>query len=193
MEIMQNKFKIMLFNVFRYSLLLFFFQLWYNILHRKTETDLYPAVNCRQSTFDLLPIGILSTIKFLAIPMFSTLCMLFIAAKFISKFVFPITASNASPVSYFHPNLFPLAHWQKKWTHFDLKNWVTGGNKIRPGIPSNWRTFESKPENQFQNWLSISSQFDSNILQLLVIPGRILVPPVTQLFILKWPLFSFSV
>ena len=35
-------------------------------------------------------------------------------------------------------------------------------------------------------WLSISSQFDSNILQLLGILGRILVSPVTQLFRSKW-------
>ena len=60
----------------------------------------------------------------------------------------------------------------EKWTHFDLKRWVTGGTKIWPGIPSNSRTFES-------NWLDIDSQFDSNILQLLGIPSRILVPPVT--------------
>ena len=32
------------------------------------------------------------------------------------------------------------------------------------------------------NWLDIESQFDSYILQLLEIPGRILVPPVTQMF-----------
>ena len=43
-------------------------------------------------------------------------------------------------------------------------------------------------------WLSIFSQLDSNILQLLRIPGRILVPPVTQLFRSKWlQFFSFSV
>ena len=41
-------------------------------------------------------------------------------------------------------------HWKKKWSHFDLKSWVTGGTKIR----SNWRIFES-------NWLGIESQFDS--------------------------------
>ena len=39
-------------------------------------------------------------------------------------------------------------------------------------------------------WLS--SQFDSNILQLLGIPCRILAP-VTQLFRSKWLYFSFSV
>ena len=25
-------------------------------------------------------------------------------------------------------------HWKKKWIHFDLKSWVTGGTKIRPGF-----------------------------------------------------------
>ena len=78
---------------------------------------------------------------------------------------------------------------KKKWSHFDLKSWVTGGTKIRPGIPSNWRIFESNwldIESQFWNQLSTSSQFYSNILQLLEIPGRILVPPVTQLFRSKW-------
>ena len=41
-------------------------------------------------------------------------------------------------------------------------------------------------------WLSISSQFDSNILQLLGIPGWILVPPVTQHFRSKWLHFFFQ-
>ena len=52
-----------------------------------------------------------------------------------------------------------------------------GGTKIRPGITINWR---------------ISSQFDSNILQLLGIPGRILVPPVAQIFV-KMTSFFLSV
>ena len=43
------------------------------------------------------------------------------------------------------------------------------------------------------NWLSISSQFVSNLLRLLGIPGRILVQPVTQSFRSKWLHFSFSV
>ena len=43
---------------------------------------------------------------------------------------------------------------RKKWSHFDLKSWVTGGTKIRSGIPSNWRIFES-------NWFDIQSQTDS--------------------------------
>ena len=43
------------------------------------------------------------------------------------------------------------------------------------------------------NWLSISSQYDSNILQLLGILGRILVPPATQLFRSNDSIFSLSV
>ena len=66
-----------------------------------------------------------------------------------------------------------------------LSHWLTVDTKIRPGISIDWRIFES-------NRLSISSQFESNILQLLEIPGRILVPPVTQLFRSKW-LHFFSV
>ena len=39
----------------------------------------------------------------------------------------------------------------KIYSHFDLESWVTGGTKIWPGIPNNWRIFES-------NWLDIESQ-----------------------------------
>ena len=39
-------------------------------------------------------------------------------------------------------------HWKKKWSHCDLKCWVSSGAMIRPGIPSNWRIIES-------NWLDI--------------------------------------
>ena len=39
-------------------------------------------------------------------------------------------------------------------------------------------------------WLDIESQFDSNILQLLRIPGQILVLPVTRIFRSKWLPFS---
>ena len=77
-----------------------------------------------------------------------------------------------------------MLHWKKKWSHFDLKSWVTGWTKIRPGIPSTWIIFES-------NWFDIESQI-VNTLQLLGIPTRILVPPVTQLFMSKWLNFSFS-
>ena len=105
-----------------------------------------------------------------------------------------------------------LLQWKKKSSHFDLKNWVTVGTKIRHGIPSNWRIFESNwldMESQLTfntysqidsilrvNWQIIDSQYrvnsTQNILQLLGIPGRILVPPVTQLFRSKWLDFSFQ-
>ena len=45
------------------------------------------------------------------------------------------------------------SHWKKKLSHFDLNSWVTGGTKIWPGIPSNWRMFEL-------NWLDIERQFE---------------------------------
>ena len=41
-------------------------------------------------------------------------------------------------------------------------------------------------------WLLISTIFDSNVLQLIRIPGRILVPPVTQFFRSKWLSFFFQ-
>ena len=78
-----------------------------------------------------------------------------------------------------------LSHWKKKWSHFELKSWVTGRTKIRPWIPTNWRIFESI-------WLSISSRFYWNILQLFRIPGWILVPQVTQLFRSTWLNFFFQ-
>ena len=68
-------------------------------------------------------------------------------------------------------------HWKKKLSHFDLKSWVIGGTKIRPGIPSNWRIF---------------AQFDSKILPSLGILCRILVLPLPQLFRSKWLNFFFQ-
>ena len=44
---------------------------------------------------------------------------------------------------------------KKKWIHFDVKNESLAEQKIRPGIPSNWRIFEA---------LYIESQFDSQYL-----------------------------
>ena len=102
-------------------------------------------------------------------------------------------------------------HWKEKWSHIDLKIWVTGGSKFDPifrvigeylsqfdsilWVNSNWLSICSQfDSNIFQlltNWLSLSSQFDSNIQQLLGIPGRIIVPPVTQIFRSKWLNFFF--
>ena len=71
---------------------------------------------------------------------------------------------------------------KENWSHFDLKCWVTGETKTRPRFP----------DTILRVWLSISSLFNSNILQLFWIPGRILVPPVTQLFRSKWLDFFFQ-
>ena len=59
----------------------------------------------------------------------------------------------------------------KKWSHFDIKSWVDW-TKIRPGIPSNLSLIDS----------ILRVNLNQNILQSLRIPGRILVPPVTQVF-----------
>ena len=61
------------------------------------------------------------------------------------------------------------SHWKKKWSHFDLKNWVTGRNKIRPGIPSIWRIYIWVKLARYwvSNWLDIESQIDS-ILRVLL-------------------------
>ena len=57
-------------------------------------------------------------------------------------------------------------HWKKKWSHFDLKSWVTGGTKIRHGIPSNLTQIfsnylESRVKFYFHQWLNFSGQNDS--------------------------------
>ena len=79
-------------------------------------------------------------------------------------------------------------HWKEKWSHFDLKSESLEELKFDPGLENIWlkltRYWESK--------LDIESKFDSNILQLLGIPGQILVPPVTQLFSSKWLHFFFQ-
>ena len=62
--------------------------------------------------------------------------------------------------------------------------------KFDPGFRVIGEYLSQIDSSQFFNWLSISSQFDLNILQLLGIPSRILLPPVTQFFRSKWLLFS---
>ena len=78
---------------------------------------------------------------------------------------------------------------------FQFENiWV----KLTRYWESNWQ-FDSLTQSQIEIlrvkltiWLSIPSQFHSNILQLLGIPGRILVPPMTQFFRSKWLHFFFQ-
>ena len=105
------------------------------------------------------------------------------------------------------------SHVCKLWklSHFDRKSWVNSGTKIRQGKVGNWniwvkltQTLRVKLTQHWEsNWLNIESQIDStlrvkltqhwdwrqidsNILQLPTLLGRILVPPLTQLFRSKW-------
>ena len=87
-----------------------------------------------------------------------------------------------------------------QWEALYLKMWINHTNIIvnamiiKTEVIFNYFQviFYIDIESQFQSWLSISSQFDSNILQLLGIPGWILVTPVTQLFRSKWFHFFFQ-
>ena len=89
---------------------------------------------------------------------------------------------------------------KEKWSHFDLKSWVTGGTKIRPGIPSNWRIFESIRLKYRKNTIFIVSnwfKYCVELTQYLVNSTQIfsnysesrvefLFPPLTQHFRSKW-------
>ena len=61
---------------------------------------------------------------------------------------------------------------RKKLTHFDIKNWITGGTKIWPGQVDNWRIYLSQIDSTLrikltQHWesncLNIQSQIDSKL------------------------------
>ena len=56
-----------------------------------------------------------------------------------------------------------MIHREKKLSHFDIKSWVTGGTKIRPGKVGNYRIFELNWLNIESNWLNIESQIDSTL------------------------------
>ena len=61
-------------------------------------------------------------------------------------------------------------HW-KKLSHFDLKSWVTGGSKSRPGIPSDLiqiflNYLESRVWFYFRQWLNFLGQNDSFFLSM---------------------------
>ena len=83
---------------------------------------------------------------------------------------------------------------KKKWSHFDLNTWVSGGTKIRPGIPSNWRIFESN-RLDIESWLKIDYQYRVNLTQIFstyLESVEFLVPLVTQFFRSKWLHFFFQ-
>ena len=65
------------------------------------------------------------------------------------------------------------------WRIFE-SNWlnikIQIDSKLRAKLTRSWES----------NWLEVESLIDSNILQLLTLPGRIIIPPVTQLLRSKW-------
>ena len=69
---------------------------------------------------------------------------------------------------------------RKKWSHLDLKSWVTVGTKIWPGIPSNCIIFES-------NWLYIESPFKLTHLKKI---SQIYVSIYMYIFILALNIYS---
>ena len=72
----------------------------------------------------------------------------------------PLNKISSSPVTLYTWS----SHWKKKRSHFDLKSWFTGETKIQPGIPSNWRIFESNYSESlfsFHQWLNFLGQNDS--------------------------------
>ena len=63
-------------------------------------------------------------------------------------------------------------HWEPDWLNIDSQVDST----LRVKLTQHWES----------NWLNIGSQIDSNNFQLLTLPGRIIIPPVTQLLKSKW-------
>ena len=81
--------------------------------------------------------------------------------------------------------------WLSMLSQFDSQCWVN----LTLNVESIWLSMLSQFDSQCwvnltlnvqSIWLLMLSQFDSNILQLPTLPGRILVPQVTQLFMPKW-------
>ena len=58
-------------------------------------------------------------------------------------------------------------HWESNWLNIES----IIGSTLRVKLNQHWES----------NWLNFESSIDSNILQLLTLPGRIIIPPVTQI------------
>ena len=91
-------------------------------------------------------------------------------------------------------NVEPI--WLSMFSQFDSQCWVN----LTLNVESIWLSMLSQFDSQCwvnltlnveSIWLSMLSQFDSNILQLPTLPGRILVPQVTN-FLCQNDLFFFS-
>ena len=88
-----------------------------------------------------------------------------------------------------------MIHWEKKWSHFDLKSWATGGTKIRPGILSNLtQLFSNDSESRVEFYFPSDSIFlgqnhsiiRSKWLHLLGQNDSIYWVNMTQFFSSKW-------
>ena len=63
-------------------------------------------------------------------------------------------------------------HWEFNWLNIESQI----GSTLRVKLNQHWES----------NWINFESSIDSNILQLFTLPGRIIIPPVTQLLMSKW-------
>ena len=88
--------------------------------------------------------------------------------------------------------------WLSMLSQFESQCWVN----LTPIVEPIWLSMLSQLDSQCwvsltlnvkSIWLLMLSRFDSNILQLPTLPGRILVPLVTHLFMSKWLNFFLSV
>ena len=89
-------------------------------------------------------------------------------------------------------------HWESNWLNIESQIDSTLRVKLTQHWESNWLNIESQIGSTLRvkltqhwelNWLNIVCQIDSNILQLLTLPGRIIISPVTQLLRSKWLIF----
>ena len=93
-------------------------------------------------------------------------------------------------------------HWEPNWLNIE-SNWLNIesliGSTLRVKLAQQWESSWLNIESQIDptlrvkltqhwesNWLNIESQIDPNILQLLNLQGRIIIPPVIQLLRSKW-------
>ena len=92
-------------------------------------------------------------------------------------------------------------HWESNWLNIEslidstlriklTQHWESNWLNIESLIGSTWRV--KLAQHWESSWLNIESKIDSNILQLLTLPGRIIIPPVTQLLRSKWINFSLG-
>ena len=86
-------------------------------------------------------------------------------------------------------------HWESNWLNIESQVDSTLTVKLTQHWQSSWLNIESQVDSTLRvkftqhwesSWLNIESQIEFNILQLLTLPGQIIVPPVTQRLKPKW-------